>query len=187
LDFVNHAQLESKSLVFYLARVIMLAPLFNVKAIVSCAAAQPRGGLRSGLVGLFIFACLVLPGLIWRHSAQETKSVIWATDSWLEFFPPEFAILAFAPAPSLDLHLGLVDPWPDEAEAGTVPMAFGDAQAWSWLPAEVERGYWMEGRFSPAWRTTDVGQFNYKVTPSFNFQQQGLKPSGVVIRLWINF
>jgi len=163
-------------------------PLLNVKATGSRSEAQPRGGLRSALVGLFIFACLVSPGLIWLNPDQGRKSVIRPADAWLDFLPPEFAILDFEAAHSLDVHLGLVLPWPDEADADVdVQLALWGTRVWSWLPAEVERGYWMEGRFTPARRITDAEQFNYKVTPSFNFEQQGLKPSGVVIRLWINF
>ena len=118
--------------------------------------------------------------------AQKVGSEVRVTDAWLDFFDPKFAILEFEEAPSLDVRLGLVRPWPNEADADG-QLALWDTLVWAWLPAEVDRGYWMEGRFSPARRTTDAGQFNYKVTPSFNFEQQGLKPSGVVIRLWINF
>lgn len=163
-------------------------PLLNVKGTVSCAAAQPWSGLRSGLVGLFIFTCLVLPRLIWPPQVQTLEPEVLVTDAWLEFLAPEFAILEFKAAPSLDVRLGLVHSWPNEAEANDdVQLAVWGTWVSTWLPAEVERGYWMDGRFSPAWRKPDVGQFNYKVTPSFNFEQQGLKPSGVVIRLWINF
>ena len=163
-------------------------PLLNVKGTVSCAAAQLWSGLPSGLVGLFILTCLVLPGLICRHPEQEVKSVIRATDAWLDFSTIEFAILEFAAAPSLDVRLGLARSWPNEAEADDdVQLALWGTRVWSWLPAEVERGFWMEGRFSPAWRKTDAGQFNFKVTPSFNFEQQGFKPSGLVFRLWLNF
>ncbi|MCS6243233.1 MAG: hypothetical protein H2172_05150 [Opitutus sp.] len=163
-------------------------PQFNVNATGSCTVAQPWGGLRSALVGLFILVCLVLPRLIWQPQVQTVEPEVLALDAWLEFFDPEFAVLQFDAAPPLDVRLGLVRPWPDEAEADVdVQLALWGTRVWSWLPAEVERGYWMEGRFSPAWRKTDAEQFNYKVTPSFNFEQKGLRPSGVVIRLWINF
>ena len=166
----------------------MPEPQFKVQASVSCAATRPWGGVRSALVGLFILACLVLPRLIWLPHVQMEEPAVRAADAWLDFFDPEFAVLGFAAAPPLDVRLGLVRPWPDEAEADVdVQLALWETWVWSWLPAEVERGYWMEGRFSPVWRATDAGQFNYKVTPSFNFEQKGLRPSGVVIRPWINF
>ena len=161
-------------------------PLFNVKATGSCALARPWGGLRSGLVGLFILACLVLPRLIWPPHVQKEEPAVRAADAWLEFFDSEFAVLEFESAPPLDVRLGLVRHWPNDAEAD-VQLALLEKRAWSWLPAEVDRLYGLEGLLYPARRVTDAGQFNYRVTPSFNFEQQGLKPSGVVIRLWINF
>lgn len=163
-------------------------PLILVKACDSCAAARPWGGLRCTLVGLLILTTLALPRLIWPPQVQTVEPVVLATDAWLEFFDPEFAVLEFESVPPLDVRLGLIRPWPDEAGADVdVQLASWDTRGWPWLPASVERGYWMVGRFSPTLRSTPAEQFNYKVTPSFNFEQQGLKPSGVVIRLWINF
>jgi hypothetical protein len=166
----------------------MSDPLLTVQGTVSCAASQPWSGLRSGLVGLFIFTCLVLPRLIWPPQVQTLEPEVLVTDAWLEFFDPEFEILEFEAAPSLEVRLGLIRPWPDEAEADDdVQLTVWGTRVWPWLPASVERGYWMDGRFSPTLRSTPAEQFNYKVTPSFNFEQKGLRPSGVVIRLWINF
>ncbi len=161
-------------------------PLFHVKARGSGAAAQPRGGLRSGLVGLFILVCLLLPRLLWMPLEQPGEYKHRAADAWLDFFDPEVAILEFEAAPPLDVGLGLVRRWPNDAEA-VVQLALLEKRARPWLPEEVDRLYGLEDQISPARRVTDAGQFNYRVTPSFNFEQQGLKPSGVVIRLWINF
>jgi hypothetical protein len=166
----------------------MSDPLLTVQGTESCAASQPWIGLRSGLVGLFIFTCLVLPRLIWPPQVQTLEPEVLVTDAWLEFFDLEFEILEFEAAPSLDVRLGLIRPWPDEAGADVdVQLTVWGTRVWPWLPASVERGYWMVGRFSPTLRSTPAEQFNYKVTPSFNFEQKGLRPSGVVIRLWINF
>jgi len=180
--------LEPKSVDFNSSVQPMLDPLLTVQGTVSCAAAQPWSGLRSGLVGLFILTCLVLPRLIWLPQAQKLEPLVQVSDAWLNFFDPAFEILEFVAEPSLDVRLGLVGSWPNEAEADDdVQIALWGTRGWSWQPAEEEPGYWMEGRFSPAWSKTYPGKFNYKVTPSFNFDQQGLRLSGVVIKLWINF
>lgn len=194
-------------------RAIMPTPQPKSNAKISGASPLPGNGIRSGLIGVFILACLALPGVIWRHHEQplapitptitvseavsEAVSQVVSqavpevvsevvSEAWLEFLDPLFETVPFTAAHSLDVHLGIVRVGSEEADEVVQVDPFEQREWWLHSPA-VDRLLLLEDQLTPARRSIYSGQLNYKVTPSFNFENRELQLRGLVIRLWIHF
>jgi hypothetical protein len=195
----------------------MPTPQPKSNAEISGASPISGNGIRSGLIGVFILACLVLPGVIWRHHEQPLAPITPTTtvseavseavshvvseavshvssevvsevvsEAWLEFIDPLFDTVTFIAAHPLDVHLGIVRVESDEAEEVVQVDPLDQREWWLHSPA-VDRLLLLEDQLTPSRRSIYNGQLNYKVTPSFNFENRELQLRGLMIRLWIHF
>jgi hypothetical protein len=138
------------------------------------------------LIGVFVFACLVLPGVFWLRHDQGVAATVRATAAWLDFFDPEYALLPFISAPPLDVQMGLLSDRPVAAVEGD-PLEWLVQRGGQWAAAEGDQMLWLKNYGIPPQRLLDNGLLHYKVTPSFDFEKRELQLRGVTIKLWINF
>ena len=143
-----------------------------------------------GVVGVLIFVCLVLPGLILRPPASveadfvshPTKPVV----DWLGFSEAGAPPVEFDPTPPLDVRLGVIRPWPvDPAEEGEMEPAM-EANA-GWRAKDFDALRWYGGVLSYEYQVLTNGRLHYHLMPSFSFQNNTLQWSGLHIRLWVDF
>jgi hypothetical protein len=145
---------------------------------------------RTGVVGVLIFVSLVLPGLILRAPGPVGED--WGPRpetgvEWLRFSAVDTPLVEFIPAPSVDVHLGLMRSWPPESvsAAGDLGANAGDREVW--LEPVFEAISWPTGVL--VFESPEVinGRLHYHLLPSFNFENNTLQWSGLQIRLWVNF
>ena len=146
------------------------------------------GWVGSVWVGLLIFTCLVLPGVLWLpHEGRPTPvEPEPPAERWLEFMGTEAESPLFVAAPPLELRVALGLAWPVELEeAGTFSLAVG--QGGRWLPSADDPLRWLEGQFPSRQLPVTNGQLHYHLVPSFSFENRELQLRGLTLRLWFNF
>jgi hypothetical protein len=155
--------------------------------------AMTEGFGRTVLVGLVIFACLVAPGIfLLRHAPRVLKNheptPAAPADVWLDFVDADYAPQRlFAAAPALCLHYGATRlPFietPEEAyqaQLDTEKIGTDSAE-------EITALRWQEELLRPRPLTPNKGKLKYKLSPSFSFDNNELKLSGMTLRVWFDF
>ena len=145
---------------------------------------------RTGVVGVLIFVSLVLPGLILRAPGPVGED--WGPRpepgaEWLGFSVVSTPSVEFIPAPSVDVHLGLIRPWPPESASAAGDLGANAGESEVWLEPVFEAISWPKGGLVFVPPEVINGRLHYHVLPSFNFENNTLQWSGLQIRLWVNF
>ena len=144
------------------------------------------GWVGTAWVGLLVFACLVMPGVLWLPHEKQQAPVESQAAGWLEFQGAEEAVPLFVAAPPLEVRVALGLAWPVATEeADSFSLAVG--QGGRWLPSDVDPLRWLEGQIPAGGRATDSGRLHYHLVPSFGFENRELQLRGLTLRLWFNF
>lgn len=157
---------------------------------------QPTIGerIRAAATSFLIWACFVLPGVVWlRHDPveltyRETANVESTSDLWLGFIDAEYALPAlFNAAPSLVVDYGLVrDATSETVEEAHEAVLEAEATGIDLLDA-LAGLRWQEDLLTLRPRLPAAGRLDYKLDPSFGFENKELKLRGLMIRVWVDF
>ncbi len=110
------------------------------------------------------------------------------TDAWLEFAGPESSVIAFNEAPPPVVRLELSLPWPlEEVENDALVQALDATPAEPNLVPAYRHFHRFEPLVLPLKSFTTPRHIQYKLDPSFGFDNRQLQLNGMMIRVWIDF
>lgn len=139
------------------------------------------------LVWALTVACvvLILP-ILFLEDARSTRSA--KDDAWLEFAGPEYLVIQFNEAPVLSIPLGLTRAWsPEQDDLATLSAdAKPDEPAPPPLPAYFPFR-WLDDQTPPLRSAIDPRRFQYKLDPSFSFENRDLRVNGMMFRMHVEF
>jgi len=149
---------------------------------------------RAVLSGFLIWVCFVLPGVLWLNhepvvETRESPKLELQSDLWLSFIDVDYAAARlFQEAESFDIHYELMrDPTIQTAED------VHDEAVWEAQPGstgslgDMIELRWQEELLIPRPRLHAAGRLDYKLSPSFDFENKALKLRGLTIRVWVDF
>jgi hypothetical protein len=115
---------------------------------------------------------------------NESRENAPPSEAWLTFADSGFLSFYFEEAPSFEINLDPVRSWPaDEPNDAASPE--DDTPAYHRRPSiyHWSRRYDDASRRSPSGN----GSMQYKIDPSFGFDNRDLKLDGMMIRVWFDF
>ena len=127
---------------------------------------------------------LLLPVLLMQPESKNTLS----PDAWLEFASPQSSQIHFEDATPLEIHFGLVRPlqdddWTEETASQDDKPAYHAPRVSIYTILR-----WYDPSSTPPRRLPPLaGSLQYKIDPSFGFDNRELQLDGMMIRVWFDF